>query len=135
MLTFNPKAALLKPPHFRKAVLTSQDCCNARKVVSAKGCKALSPHLTSRLVQLEAQQDGIVSCDMAPSGEEIVFGSAGGYLHLWALNAEPCVSLLSRPLDQVPRLASPPAIALSESGSFALAAVYPSEQVSCLPSF
>lgn len=86
-------------------------------------------------MQLEAQQDSIVSCDMSPSGEEIVFGSAGGYLHLWALNAEPRVSLLSRPLDQVPRLASPPATALSESDSFALAAGYPSEQVSCRSSF
>ena len=73
-------------------------------------------------------------CDMAPSGEEIIFGSAEGYMHLWALTQEPCVSQLSRPLEQVPRLATPPATALSEGDSFALAAVYPSEQVSCLPS-
>ncbi|CAL5225176.1 g7957 [Coccomyxa viridis] len=82
----------------------------------------------SRYEQLEAQQDSIVSCDMSPSGEELVFGSAGGYLHLWALNAEPCVSQLSQPLEQVPRLASLPAITLTESDSFALAAVYPPEQ-------
>lgn len=68
-----------------------------------------------------------MSCDMSPSGEEIVFGSAGGYLHLWALTAEPCVSQLSRPLERVPRLA--PAAALGEADSFALAAVYPPEQV------
>ena len=80
-------------------------------------------------LQLEAQQDSIVSCDMSPSGEELVFGSAGGYLHLWALNAEPRVSQLLQPLEQVPRLASLPAITLTESDSFALAAVYPPEQV------
>lgn len=73
-------------------------------------------------------------CDMAPSGEEIIFGSAEGYMHLWALTQEPCVSQLSRPLEQVPRLATPPTTALSEGDSFALAAVHLSEQVSCLPS-
>ncbi len=71
-------------------------------------------------------------CDMAPSGEEIIFGSAEGYMHLWALNQEPRVSQVSVPLEQVPRLATPPATPLSEGDSFALAAVYPSEQVSCL---
>ena len=70
-----------------------------------------------------------MSCDMSPSGEELIFGSAGGYLHLWALNAEPSVSQLSQPLEQVPRLAQPPAAMLTESDSFALAAVYPPEQV------
>jgi hypothetical protein len=69
---------------------------------------------------------------MAPSGEEIIFGSAEGYMHLWALNQEPRVSQVSVPLEQVPRLATPPATPLSEGDSFALAAVYPSEQVSCL---
>ena len=67
--------------------------------------------------------------DLSASGEEIIFGSAGGYLHLWALSAEPRVSQLSQPLEQVPRLASPPTAALGEADSFALAAVYPSEQV------
>ena len=62
---------------------------------------------------------------MSPSGEELVFGSSGGYLHLWALNAEPRVSQHSALLEQVPRQAAPPATALTESDSFALAAVYP----------
>ena len=66
---------------------------------------------------------------MSPSGEELIFGSAGGYLHLWALNAEPRVSQVSQPLEQVPRLAPPPAATLTESDSFAMAAVYPPEQV------
>ena len=83
-------------------------------------------------LQLEAQQDSIVSCDMSPSGEELIFGSAGGYLHLWALNAEPRVSQLSQPLEQGPRLAPPPAATLTETDSFALAAVYPPEQVPSL---
>ena len=66
---------------------------------------------------------------MSPSGDELIFGSADGYLHLWALNAEPRVSQLSRPLEQVPRVAAPPAASLTESDSFALAAVYPADQV------
>lgn len=70
-----------------------------------------------------------MSCDMSPSGEELIFGSADGYLHLWALNAEPRVSQLSHPLEQVPRVAAPPATSLTESDSFALAAVYPADQV------
>ena len=70
-----------------------------------------------------------MSCDMSPSGEELIFGSAEGYLHLWALNAEPRVSQVSRPLEEVPRLAPPPATTLTESDSFALAALYPPEVV------
>lgn len=80
-------------------------------------------------MQLEAQQDSIACADMSPSGEEIIFGSAGGYLHLWALSAEPRVSQLSQALEAVPRLPGAPAAALGEADSFALAAVYPPEQV------
>ena len=43
------------------------------------------------------------------------------------------VAIVVAALEQVPRLALPPAAALAETDSFALAAVYPPEQVNHLP--
>jgi hypothetical protein len=33
-----------------------------------------------------------MTCDVSSSGDEILFGSAAGYLHLWTLSAAPCVN-------------------------------------------
>ena len=33
-----------------------------------------------------------MACDVSSSGDEMLFGSAAGYLHLWTLSAAPCVN-------------------------------------------
>ena len=44
------------------------------------------------VLQLEAEGDSIVAADISSSGEYILFGSAAGYVHAWALNQTPCVN-------------------------------------------
>jgi PAB-dependent poly(A)-specific ribonuclease subunit 2 len=119
-LGFNPGPALLRlHPKFSSTLLLAS--LGGTFTLADTGAAAGF----QRYQQLEADGDQISSLDVSSSGETVLFGSAAGYLHAWALSGQqPCVNQGSSVLETAPRK-QPPAVPLAEDDCFALAAVYP----------
>eukprot|EP00208_Stichococcus_sp_RCC1054_P007145 CAMPEP_0206139688 /NCGR_PEP_ID=MMETSP1473-20131121/7013_1 /ASSEMBLY_ACC=CAM_ASM_001109 /TAXON_ID=1461547 /ORGANISM="Stichococcus sp, Strain RCC1054" /LENGTH=1376 /DNA_ID=CAMNT_0053533577 /DNA_START=121 /DNA_END=4251 /DNA_ORIENTATION=- len=129
MLPFTAGPAILRfHPMFSSTVLVA----SASGIFSLADAQGAGRY--SQSYQVDTAGDSLTSAALASTGDAIVFGGTGGYVHLWALSGHPRMNAYSEPLE-LPLAMPQPAVQLKERDSFALAHQYFPEQGKLLSDF